>query len=81
MSTEILECDCRGHLSSITGANYQDETYGKNMRVHNPTAKEETVRCSVCNNERKKPGKQLSKKELKALKDAEKAEKKEKSGR
>jgi hypothetical protein len=81
MATEVLECDCRGYLGSIAGATYQDETYGKGKRVHNPTVKEETVRCTVCLNERKKPGKALTKKELKALKDAEKAEKKEKSSR
>jgi hypothetical protein len=81
MHTEILDCNCKGYLSSVVGANYQDETYGEGKRAHNPTAKEETVRCTVCGNERKKPGKQLTKKELKALKDAEKAEKREKNAR
>jgi hypothetical protein len=44
--TKILKCNCVQE--------FQDETYGQNMRVHNKTAKDDTWRCCVCNTERKK---------------------------
>jgi len=44
--TKVLKCTCV--------QDFQDETYGKNMRVHNATAKEDVFRCAVCNTERKK---------------------------
>ena len=40
--TKIIKCNCKN--------DYQDEKYGKNMRVHNSTAdtKKNGYRCTVC---------------------------------
>jgi hypothetical protein len=43
----IKKCVCKSE--------YQDEKYGKDMRVHNPIGKKDNpnkLRCAVCNNER-----------------------------
>ena len=46
--------ECKSHCSS----SYQDNAYGRGMRVHNPTLKSgsSVIRCTVCGNERGKPG-------------------------
>jgi len=38
----IIKCTCK-HL-------YQDNRYGKQKRVHNPTKKKGSYRCTVCGN-------------------------------
>ncbi len=40
----ILKCDCNH--------SFQNEKYGYGMRVHNPTVKENTYRCTICKQER-----------------------------
>lgn len=70
----ILHCGCQ----MGRGAIYQDDLYGVGRRVHNKTTKENSYRCTLCGAERGTPGQQLSKKEQKALKEAEKAEKSKK---
>jgi len=51
----ILFCfRCRDNTGH--GAQYQDVTYGKGMRVHNETDKrvgtKQVYRCTICENER-----------------------------
>lgn len=55
----IIKCNCDGYLSSKTGAIYQDNQYGKNMRAHNPLVKEPKGshwKCTVCGTEHTKSG-------------------------
>jgi hypothetical protein len=75
----ILACTCIGNEGVLHAAQFQDMTYGIGQRAHNPTTKEDMYRCTVCGSEHKKPGKTLSKKELKAAKEAEKEEKRKKA--
>ena len=39
--SKLMTCRCVSQ--------YQDEKFGKQQRVHNPTAKESGWRCTVCN--------------------------------
>lgn len=45
MMVKILQCSCE-HA-------YQDEKYGKKMRVHNSRVKQDEYRCTVCGTVRK----------------------------
>ena len=45
MTTKIKKCTCN-HA-------YQDERYGKGMRLHNETGKDGEWRCTVCGNVKK----------------------------
>jgi hypothetical protein len=45
----VLYCGCSGSSSSVA---FQDARYGVGHRVHNPTTKEKTWRCSICSKER-----------------------------
>ncbi len=42
--TKIMYCGCSNES--------QDKTYGKNMRLHNPDAKGDRFRCTVCGQEK-----------------------------
>lgn len=46
--SKIMKCDCKHE--------FQDQTYGKGMRVHNPApqkgASPQRMRCTVCRKER-----------------------------
>ena len=44
MATRIIKCICKNE--------FQDEKYGKGMRVHNEK-KDGTFRCTVCGDEKK----------------------------
>ncbi len=71
----VLECGCDGFLGNRAAALYQDTAYGRGMRAHNPTAKEDVFRCTICEKERGKPQRALSKREQKEQREAEKAAK------
>lgn len=46
MAIKIISCNCENK--------FQDDTYGKKMRVHNSCGKtSENYKCTVCNNEKK----------------------------
>lgn len=48
MKTKVMHCTCKHE--------FQDQTYGKGNRVHNPikgkTTTDQRVRCTVCGNEK-----------------------------
>lgn len=45
----ILKCTCTSHRGGIKlAAQYQDNKYGKQMRVHNQSGNEYKARCTVC---------------------------------
>lgn len=47
----IAKCTCKANsLGSSIGAIYQDQTYGRDNRIMNPTAKG-SYRCTVCSRE------------------------------
>jgi hypothetical protein len=46
VGTEIKQCTCTHK--------FQDETYGKGMRVHNIAGDGKSSKCTVCNNKRSK---------------------------
>ena len=45
MTTEIRKCTCKHE--------YQDERYGKGMRLYNKIGKDKGWRCTVCGNVKK----------------------------
>ena len=42
--TSIKKCDCKGTLAT----EYQDQTFGKGMRVHNYCKSGDSLRCTCC---------------------------------
>lgn len=52
----ILKCSCDSYLGNKAGSQYQEITYGPGMRVHVPTTKENTWRCTICQKEHSKGG-------------------------
>ncbi len=68
----ILKCSCQGFGGSKDGALSQDAMYGEGQRAHNPTAKENQYRCTVCGNEKGGPSKKSKKEEAEASKEDKK---------
>lgn len=53
----IIKCTCTNYLGVKLAAEYQDEKYGKGMRVHTPVSKEPLGhhwRCTICRTEHTK---------------------------
>lgn len=51
----VKRCGCLENISgNKNGAKYQNEKYGKGMRVHNPFIKnnQKQCRCTVCGSEK-----------------------------
>ena len=67
----ILACSCK----TGPAASYQDEKYGVGKRVHTPTAKDKTYRCTLCGHEQRN----LSRKEAEEERRKAEAEKEAKS--
>lgn len=77
----IFECSCQGNGGTTHAARFQDATYGVGQRVHTPMMADDMFRCTICGAEHKKPGKTLSKREEKALREEKKAKAKDEQER
>jgi hypothetical protein len=54
----LMHCGCdRRDGKPSAGAAFQDGVYGVGVRMHNPTAKDDTYRCTVCGHEQTKGNK------------------------
>ena len=56
MPTKLLRCSCDGYLGKKQGSQFQEETYKGGLRVHNSISKDNTWRCTVCQNEKTSGG-------------------------
>lgn len=74
MQSIILGCPCAADVrGNRAGATFQDNRYGQGKRVHTSLTKAvpQKYRCTVCGQERQKPGPVESAKQKKAREEAE----------